>query len=162
MPKRAGEILDGGRARNAPRASCIAQYRDLLRGWNQFAQQLKTLAVELFATQHNPGYIAAGVRQAVGKSFLNKILPADHDDRYRARQSMYRLRVARAGCDDDIGFCSDQLGGVGFARRRVFAGDTALDAEIASLDPAEVPHGLVEMTARPRLAGDDKTDARAL
>jgi len=65
-----------------------------------------------------------------------------------------------AGGYDNIGICRNQLGSL--ALLRVLAGYTAVDDEIAPLDPAEPPHRLVERTAREPLPGDDETDMGSL
>src|SRR5439155_417420 len=49
-----------------------------------------------------------------------------------------------------------------FAALRILAGDTPFDDEVSSLDPAEPPHCLVEMTAREGFAGDNKAVAGTL
>src|SRR5262249_24825325 len=68
----------------------------------------------------------------------------------------------QADTDDDIWVCRNQLGSGRLAPLRVFAGNTSLDDEVASLDPAEPPHFLVEPPARRRLPSDDETDMGAL
>src|SRR6516225_1279006 len=75
---------------------------------------------------------------------------------------MHRQRVDDASGHDDIGICRNQLGGSRLASLRVLAGHPAVDDEIASLDPAEPPHGLVEPLARKCIAGNDEADMAGL
>ena len=126
-------------------------------------QQLKALAVEFCAKSHDPSDITSWSRQAVGEPGLHEVHSGNHDDRYRAGQSMHRQSVDNASGDDDIRVCRDQLGGGSLALLRVLAGHPALDDEIASLDPAEPPHGLIEPGTRKRLSpSDNESDAGAL
>ena len=61
--ERARQSLDGGDARNIPRASRIGKERDPRRRRHQFAQQLETLAVQLRGKRRHPLDIAARMRQ---------------------------------------------------------------------------------------------------
>src|SRR5262249_5407456 len=75
---------------------------------------------------------------------------------------MHRQHIDNAGGDNDIGICRDQFAGGGLAPLRILAGDTALDDEIAPLDPAQPRQRLVKPATRERLAGGDEADTGAL
>ena len=160
--ERARQGVDGGRANSAPRQPSIGQKRNPRRRRDQLMQQLDALAVELPAKVDDPGDIAAGVREAVGETSFDNIPSGDHDDRHGPRLIMHRQRIGNSAGDDDIRICRDQLDGGGLASLRIPAGYSALDAEVTSLDPAELRHRPVKKAARVRLVGDDKPDMGAL
>jgi hypothetical protein len=50
---------------------------------------------------------------------------------------MHRQRIGNSGGDDDVGVYRNRFDGGGLAPLRMPAGYSALDAEVASFDPAE-------------------------
>ena len=74
-------------------------------------------------------------------------------------RSEYRPGIEYTRSYDHIGSFGDQLGCCHFAALNILASDLPIDDEIASFDPTEALHRLVERSARKRFSGNDETNS---